>query len=405
MEYKQSIDPDVLELVWNNSTVALFTVDYEGKILVANPAFTKLLGWKPEDFQTHAHFQDQKEYAQLISILKSGKNVPFYITKRKCKDGRVLDILASYGIVNDGEILAVGVYKDFMEQMEIQRKLVLSQECYRNLLDHFPYAIFLLEDDAIIYTNQAGLHLVGASIQDEVIGLSIEELLPLEEYLSLKERSQTTALLKRMDGEFLWVEMTKRKVLFEQEYVSQLVMRDITEQKNYEEQLKYFAYHDPLTGVFNRLYFTNEIKKKIEEASRNHFMFGIMFIDLDDFKKVNDSFGHDAGDQLLVKFANRIKKNIREGDILCRIGGDEFLVLIKNIRGKQTLEKIAQRLQNTFQVPYQVGNHSIVVTSSIGIAIFPQDGIDEKTLIKRSDQALYQAKKLRNGFQFYQESQ
>lgn len=414
MDFKQSVDPDLLELVWNNSNDALFTVDYDGKVLMANPAFAKILGCAVEDWQVPNHllvFQehDQEEFQQLLNTLKSGKNVPYYMTKRKRKDGKVLDILASYGAVNEGNVLAVGTYKDFTEQMEIRRKLESNQESYRNLLEFFPYAVFMIKDDTVIYINQTGMDLIGARSKKDVLGMSVWQLIHTEQQFSIRklliEGIQTTVLekMKRVDGEVLWAEITMMRVFFEGQYVNQLVVRDVTEKKHYEEQLKYFAYHDPLTGLTNRRYFTKEMKKVVEEARRNNGMFGVMFIDMDDFKKVNDTLGHEVGDQLLIKFADRLKKNVREGDVLCRIGGDEFLFLIKNIRGKQTLVEIATRLQKTFQVPYQIEDQSIVVTSSIGIAIFPQDGIDVKTLISNSDQALYEAKKYRKGFVFYKE--
>ena len=130
-------------------------------------------------------------------------------------------------------------------------------------------------------------------------------------------------------------------------------------------------------------------------------MFGIMFIDLDDFKKVNDSLGHEMGDQLLIQFADRLKKKLREGDIICRFGGDEFLVLIKNIRGKKALVEVVNRLQDALRRPYQLGEESVVVTSSIGIAMFPHDGTDAKTLLSCADQALYEAKEQGEGFRFF----
>lgn len=412
MDYKQSVNSDILKLVWGNSNDALFALDYNGRILSANPAFTKILGWSEEDLQNPENllvFQHEDQgYEQLLCTLKSGKNVPCYFTKRKRKDGKVLEILASYGAVNEGKILAVGMYKDFTEQMENQRKLELSKESYRNILEQFPFAIFVIKDDNIIYANQSGMDIVGAHPKNEIIGSPIWKFIQIEHQPSLKKslwkgnQSAILGKIKRVDGEIRWVEMSVMPVSFEGEDVKQIVVRDVTEEKDYEEKLKYFAYHDPVTGLYNRHYFTKKIKTMVEEAKKNNSMFGVMFIDMDDFKKVNDSFGHEMGDRLLIQFADRLKKNVREEDIVCRLGGDEFLILIKNIRGKQTLEEIATRLQKAFQVPYQLGDESVVVISSIGISMFPLDGLDDKTLISRADQALYQAKKHRKGFQFYE---
>ena len=131
-------------------------------------------------------------------------------------------------------------------------------------------------------------------------------------------------------------------------------------------------------------------------------MLAVMYIDIDKFKRINDSLGHEVGDQLLKQFAVRLKENVREEDILCRIGGDEFLVLLNDIKEKKAALEIVTRLHNALQVPYLIDNSKIVATSSIGIAVFPEDGMDSKILISRSDAALYLAKEQRNEFQFYE---
>jgi diguanylate cyclase (GGDEF)-like protein len=191
-------------------------------------------------------------------------------------------------------------------------------------------------------------------------------------------------------------------MVFEGESVIQVLLRDVTLKKNYEEQLEYLAFHDPLTGLTNRRYFTEQINQAIETAQKENRMLAVMYIDIDKFKSINDSLGHEVGDQLLKQFASRLKENVREEDILCRVGGDEFLVLLNGMKEKKVVVDIVSRLHKAFQQPYLIDNHKIVVTSSMGIAVFPQDGINSKILISRSDIALYQAKEQRNDFQFYE---
>ncbi|MED3661201.1 sensor domain-containing diguanylate cyclase [Ureibacillus sp. FSL K6-8385] len=407
MEYRHSVDPNALEIVWNHANEALFIFDYEGNILEANPAFAELFGGKPEDLRISVCCEDSEECEELLDMLKRGEDIPFHFIQRKRKDGKVLDILASYGAVNKGKVLAVGMYKDFTGKMEIHRKLKSSHDGYRKLLDEFPYAVLMIKDETVIYANRAGLEIVGASSKEVLIGKPIWQLIRPEEEQSIRQRlmkgMEVTVHeeIERFDGRKLWVEIAMRRVCYENEYVLQMVLRDVTEKRNYEEQLKFFAYQDPLTGLFNRRYFTKEMKKSVEEARKNNRMFGVMFIDLDDFKKVNDSLGHEMGDQLLIQFADRLKKKLREGDIICRFGGDEFLVLIKNIRGKKALVEVVNRLQDALRRPYQLGEESVVVTSSIGIAMFPHDGTDAKTLLSCADQALYEAKEQGEGFRFF----
>ena len=139
----------------------------------------------------------------------------------------------------------------------------------------------------------------------------------------------------RLDGEMIWTEIIAMSMVFEGESVIQVLLRDVTLKKNYEEQLEYLAFHDPLTGLTNRRYFTEQINQAIETAQKENRMLAVMYIDIDKFKSINDSLGHEVGDQLLKQFASRLKENVREEDILCRVGGDEFLV-IKWHEGKES---------------------------------------------------------------------
>jgi diguanylate cyclase (GGDEF)-like protein len=139
----------------------------------------------------------------------------------------------------------------------------------------------------------------------------------------------------------------------------------------------------------------------IEEAKSQENMLAVMYIDIDKFKEINDSLGHDTGDELLKQFANRLKENVRKNDILCRIGGDEFLVLLSGIKEEKDIWEIAERMYTAFQIPYRIKDQEIVVTSSIGISIFPESATDSRSLILHADQALYKAKEKRNQIIFH----
>lgn len=414
---QKTIDRELLELIWNNTNDAIFTIGYDGRILSANPAFSTILGWEIEDFQKQNFFSffmnsTAEEHRQLLNTFIRGNNIPYYVTKRVRNDGKVLDILASYRAVNKKEVLAVGMYKDFSEQMEIQRKLQASQACYRNLVEFIPDAIFVENNGKIVFANKPGVQITGAHDESEVLGQSVWKFIFTEDHRlfkrkiwqSMKTGEAIIEKFNRLDGETLWAEIKVMRVLFDGETVNQIMLRDITAKKDYEAQLEYLAFHDPLTGLSNRRYFTEQMNQAINQATKDEKMLGVMYLDIDKFKSINDSFGHEVGDQLLIEFANNLKKNIRSGDIACRIGGDEFLILLNNIAEKRTLVEIATRLHKAFQEPYSLGNQNSAVTASIGIAIFPEDGTDAKTLIANSDAALYQAKEYRNAYQFYGES-
>ncbi|WP_438347516.1 diguanylate cyclase domain-containing protein [Paenibacillus sp. FA6] len=409
------VEKDILELVWSNTNDAIFTIGYDGRILSANPSFTSILGWEETDFSEATCFpffsdMSSKEHEQQLTKFKQGHDNPYYVTKRKRKDGVVLDILASYRAINNGEVLAVGMYKDFSEQMNIQRRLQASEECYRNLVEFIPDAIFVESNERIVFVNSPGISLVGAKSVKDVLGQSVWQFIRTDDQTAFKRKIHQVISRKepiieqllRFDGETIWVEIIMMSIVFEGESVIQVLLRDITSKKNYEAQLEFLAFHDPLTGLTNRHYFTEQINQAIESAKKESQMLAVMYIDIDKFKRINDSLGHGVGDQLLKQFANRLKENVREEDILCRIGGDEFLVLLNGFKEKKAALEIVSRLYNALQVPYFIDNQKNVATSSIGIAVFPEDGMNSKILISRSDAALYLAKEQRNVFQFYE---
>lgn len=166
--------------------------------------------------------------------------------------------------------------------------------------------------------------------------------------------------------------------------------------------MRHIAYHDYLTGLPNRLYFEHALTKALAYAKRHQKMFGILFFDLDEFKIINDTCGHDAGDALLKQIANRIKSMLREEDMLARMGGDEFTILINDINAENEAGIIAQKLLRTMHMPMSLGTQEKYVTLSIGIAIYPFAGNTTTELLKAADTAMYQVKKTgKNNFGFY----
>ncbi|HHW66303.1 MAG: hypothetical protein PWP07_887 [Epulopiscium sp.] len=179
------------------------------------------------------------------------------------------------------------------------------------------------------------------------------------------------------------------------------VVIDVTERRCMEEEIKYMAYHDILTELPNRVQFNDYFMKTLSEAKNEKKKLAILFIDLDQFKSINDSLGHDIGDLLLKETAKRLKAALRKTDFLCRIGGDEFIILLNNIKNDE-VNRLAQRIVDAFKEPFELQGHALSVTPSIGISIYPNHGNDIETLIKKADDAMYLAKKKgKNNYQFY----
>jgi diguanylate cyclase (GGDEF)-like protein/PAS domain S-box-containing protein len=412
-EIISKIGYEAFELIWNNTNDAIFTIGYDGAVLVINQAFTDILGWDLVDLKgvPFPPFFISKEVQQeQLQLFKQGKDLPYFVTKRKQKDGKIIDVLASYRSINNGEVLAVGMYKDYTEQIKIQRRLQESEESYRNLIEFLPDAIFVKNKEKVIFINSAGVKLFHAKQSTDIIGHSIWEFISTENMdevenkmnlLSHNKQEKITERFVRFDGKIIWAEMISIPIKFKGKAATQVLFRDITEKKNYESQLEFLAFHDPLTGLTNRRYFIEIMSRKIKESKNEENRLAVMYIDIDKFKDINDSLGHDIGDELLKQFANRLKENVRKNDILCRMGGDEFLVLLTDIKGEKYVEEVAERLYAAFQIPYKMKGQEMVVTSSIGIAFFSESATDSRTLILHADQALYKAKEQRNQIVFY----
>jgi len=169
-----------------------------------------------------------------------------------------------------------------------------------------------------------------------------------------------------------------------------------------DERIEYLASHDSLTGLPNREMFNELLRHAIEVACRHQRRFAMLFIDLDRFKVINDSLGHDAGDILLTEIGNRLRETLRSSDVVARLGGDEFVVILEETAEREDVERIAHNLLSVLGEPMQLSGHECHTTASIGIAMYPSDGSDVQTLIKNADMAMYFAKEDgKNGFRFF----
>ncbi len=217
---------------------------------------------------------------------------------------------------------------------------------------------------------------------------------------------ETVMQNRKKNGDLYFEEKVITPVMDEQGRISNFVStgRDISERIEYHNKLQFMARHDALTELPNRSYLIEHLNQLIEQASRNKQKFAVLFLDLDRFKNINDSLGHDTGDLLLIELANRISKLIRKDDIVARLGGDEFAVVLNNISEQSTIAAITQKLLDRLADTYCINDREFIITASIGISIFPDHGSDHQTLLKNADLAMYQAKaKGKNTFQLYAE--
>jgi diguanylate cyclase (GGDEF)-like protein/PAS domain S-box-containing protein len=171
------------------------------------------------------------------------------------------------------------------------------------------------------------------------------------------------------------------------------IQQDISDKKRLEEEVRFLAYHDSLTGLPNRMLFEDRVQQAVVRAERYGQKMAVMFIDLDGFKQVNDTYGHARGDELLIQVAERMKNVVRSADTVARLAGDEFTVLLQDVPGREGVHEVARKLLNAVAEPYDLGlDHSVSVTVSIGVSTYPMNGEDFDALLSHSDQAMYTAK-------------
>ncbi|RDU38173.1 hypothetical protein DRW41_00975 [Neobacillus piezotolerans] len=215
----------------------------------------------------------------------------------------------------------------------------------------------------------------------------------LETIIGNENNKELTAL--RKDGTEFPVEIQIGKRFVQSEFIVAVTIRDVTSKKKYEKNLKHMAYHDWLTDLPNRRYFTKQLRDMISEAKQSNEQLALLYIDMDSLKYINDSLGHIIGDKVIREFAERLKKFINKEDFIARIGGDEFNIILSKTNREQAID-IAETILEDFTTPIFFDTYELFITACIGISIFPFDGEDSITLMKNADAALYRAKQQGN---------
>ena len=295
-----------------------------------------------------------------------------------------------------------------------------SKAHVRLLLDSTSEAIFGTNTQGICtFANPACLRMLGYAHEGDLVGKKIHELIhhtypdgrpyPAEDCVIRRATQAGHAhhcneeVHWRADGTSFPVEYWSRPMYKDGELVGSVVaFNDITQRKETEEALHQLAYYDGLTKLPNRQLFNDRLHQAIEDAKRRHRLVALLLLDLDRFKVVNDTMGHEAGDILLQEIGSRLKQSIRSNDTVARLGGDEFAIIFTDVGDSKPIAQLAQKVLSQFSTPIMIDGREVFSGASIGIALYPSDTDDADALLKYADSAMYHAKELgRNNFQFY----
>jgi diguanylate cyclase (GGDEF)-like protein/PAS domain S-box-containing protein len=312
--------------------------------------------------------------------------------------------------------------KALQEEVAIRRQAEVALKLRNRAIESSVNAILITDfghaDQPIEYVNPAFEKITGYA-PSEAVGRNSEFLLGAEPdqpamheiRMALREKREGHAVLRnyRKDGSVFWNEYYIAPVRDEFGEVTHFVgvMNDVTEAKSYEEQLAHQANFDTLTGLANRNLLQDRLHQAIASARREGGTVSVLFLDVDNFKLVNDSLGHNVGDELLRHIAGRLEGCVRETDTVARLGGDEFVLLLLNHANERTVIEsevthLVRKLLTSVAEPIVLGGRAVRASCSVGVSMYPQDGIDTETLLRNADAAMYRAKELgRNRFQFF----
>lgn len=283
-------------------------------------------------------------------------------------------------------------------------------------------ALFNQSDDAvmiigvegeILNANERALRMYGFDTK-EMIGMRIQSFSPVDQQSDIQEKFDALRSgkeipvfetnMKRKDGSIFQVEINITRVLDEngKPLYMQSISRDISGRKENEAQLRMMAMYDGLTGLPNRMNLSMKFSRAIADAQENREFVAVLFLDMDGFKQVNDRFGHEQGDLLLTKIGGILKDSIRKSDMVARVGGDEFVIILENILAPHTPGLVADKIIHALSKPLKIAGETINLSTSVGISLFPTDGEDLEILINCADKAMYQVKSnKKNGYLFY----
>ncbi len=399
----------------SNMVITVSRLD-DGRFLDVNRAFLRISGWARAEVIGHTSFEiniwhDTRDRERVVEHLSREGAIHDMELSLRTKSGEVRHLLAGIEPIRVEEVdclLIVG--QDITER----RKAETQMQKLSHALEQSADVVMITDRRGVIeYVNPTFEQVTGYAYA-EVVGQQPSLLKSGRQGTGFYDNLWKTILAgevfndvfinRRKDGSLYYEEKTITPLTDAEGGVTHFIAtgKDITERMQTQERLAYMAQHDPLTELPNRTLLLDRLKQSLAGARWRNRRTAVLFVDLDRFKTINDTLGHEVGDRLLQQLAGRFQASVREGDTVARFGGDEFVILLDDVASGDDVAGVAQKVLQALEPPFQVDRQTLYVTASIGVSLFPGDGEDAGTLLKNADIAMYRAKEMgKNTYQFY----
>lgn len=405
----------------DQSTILAIT-DHKGIILRANEQFCRISKYERSELIGNDHrilnsgFHPKGFFKDMWSCIRSGQVWRGEIRNR-AKDGSYYWVDTTIVPFKNqaGEIYQyLSIRSDITARKQMEDELKRSEEKYRIIAENTSDIISIINlDGEFLYLSPSQKRVWEHTVPDEEIHNLFEWIVEddrdifayaIQHAFSTRKEYMVECRINTQRNDVIWTESKINPIMDEEGNVTKLLLvtRDVTDRKQSEETIHHLAYHDALTDLPNRRMYVQQLSKEMMQAKRFQSNLAVLFLDLDRFKDVNDSFGHDVGDMLLIEASKRLQACLKPGDVVARLGGDEFTIMQNQLQDQNEATALAEQIMNQLQRPFELDGHVFNVSCSIGIALYPQDGDNPEDLLKRADTALYTVKSRgKNGYDFF----
>ncbi|WP_409177403.1 EAL domain-containing protein [Brevibacillus fortis] len=405
----------------DQSTILAIT-DHKGIILRANEQFCRISKYERSELIGKDHrilnsgYHPKGFFKEMWSCIRSGQVWRGEIRNR-AKDGSYYWVDTTIVPFKNqaGEIYQyLSIRSDITARKQMEDELKRSEEKYRIIAENTSDIISIINlDGDFLYLSPSHKHVWEHTVPDEEIHNLFEWIVEddrdifayaIQHAFSTRKEYMVECRINTQRNDVIWTESKINPITDEEGNVTKLLLvtRDVTDRKQSEETIHHLAYHDALTDLPNRRMYVQQLSKEMMQAKRFQSNLAVLFLDMDRFKDVNDSFGHDVGDMLLIEASKRLQACLKPGDVVARLGGDEFTIMQNQLQDRSEATALAEQIMNQLQRPFELDGHVFNVSCSIGIALYPQDGDNPEDLLKRADTALYTVKSRgKNGYDFF----